>query len=79
MVSAFGHLAVKSWCALIAATGTTTLGLAIWTFSTTIAIWVATMGKEWLKRPGAPFIAGLIAMNGKQLAHNHSSHLLTAP
>jgi hypothetical protein len=47
MLTAFWHLAVRAWGAMIAASSTSTFGLGVWTFMLALAVWVAGVGREW--------------------------------
>ena len=43
------NLLVRSWDAMVRATGTTTLGFIVWTLALTLIGWVATVAARWLE------------------------------
>ncbi len=47
MLAAAGHLVVYAWGAMVAASGTTTFGLLLWTAGVALAVWIAAVVYEW--------------------------------
>jgi hypothetical protein len=48
LLSAF-HLVIRSWCAMVAATGNNTLGFLLWTFGLAVAAACGTLTLSWLR------------------------------
>jgi hypothetical protein len=70
MLTAIGHLMLRSWRAMTAATSTNTLGFILWTLGITFIAWATSVVAKWfeLRRSGstAPFRAAIRAssLNG---------------
>ena len=49
MLASCCRLLVRSWVAMIAATGTSTLGFFVWTLAVTVVGWLAPVVAEYIK------------------------------